>query len=190
MAQHPTLYNTSIVDNQTGQQIYTSSLGMLRLAGWTNFQDTTYTQAAPLTIPQGVETRVRFDRNNIAFVKEESLPQIGSTKFQLWDFDNDAFKCYEQNKDTIYDVRFQMIGRSATAAAGTALESVIRIPNSIAILRESETLAKGTQWQRIRYRMLFYVEESNIEDGLELYLESFASDVQVYGMNLLIQAGA
>lgn len=190
MPTHPNIHNTFIHDNQTKKTVAASSLTTLRLAGWTNFQDTIYSQASPLTIPVGAETRVVFDRNNLDYLKEESLPQIGSTKYQLWDFDNDVFKSYKENRDTIYDVRFQMTARSTTATTGVALESIVRIPNSIAILRESETLAKGSQWQRVRFRVLFYVEEANIEDGLELYLEPFAADIEAYNFNLLIQSGA
>jgi len=63
MAQHTTdLFNNSLIDNQTGKQVYASSLGGKSLAGWQAWLDSRYTTAAPYTLTQDVEQLLEFDK--------------------------------------------------------------------------------------------------------------------------------
>ena len=184
---HPKI--VSIIDTKTKKEIFTSSLGNLSLAGWEAFQDPTYTTINPLGLVEGVETRIIFPaENTMTFPQFTRRPVKGAKVYPLWDFDNNVFVSYKDNRLNVYDVRLQFSARTSTAATGVAVESIIRIPNGISILRESEPLNKGTQSQRVSYRLSFYVDETTEVDGLELYLEAIGADVDIYNINLLIKS--
>lgn len=185
-----TLYVTKLVDNQTKREVMASSLTSLSMNGWHSFFDTQYTSGAPLTLPEGVETRLLFDRGSLDFVQEDYRPRIGNQFFDLWDFDNNVIHAPEDAEGTVYSLRAQAFAKAATAGTGIGCELVIRIPSGIAIERKMYTMLKGTDSQRLDWTLKFYVTKEDVDRGFELYFQPYGADIDVWGYNLLIQSGS
>lgn len=183
---HPEI--VSLRDAQTGREVFASSLGQFALAGSEAFQHPTHLTDAPLTILQDVETRITFPTAGLTFPFFDRQPQIGSTAYPLWDFTNSVFRSYPANRGGNYAVRFQFSARAASAATGVACEAVVRIPNSISIIREVDTLNKGTQGQRVNFELNFYVDQGTELDGLELYVQALGDDIEIYNVNMYIRS--
>lgn len=183
------LFTNRIIDLVTRKTIWGSSIATLANAGYEAFQDDTYTEASPLALAEGVETRIIFNKNNLSFIDEDYKPRIGSTYYDLWDFDNDVIKVNDDSDGTIYSVRLQAIGKAATSAAGIGCEAIIRIPSDIAIARRMYPLLKGDQNQRLYWDLQFYIKEDDIDRGFEISLEPFGQNISIWGINILIKSG-
>lgn len=96
MAQHTTdLFNNSLIDNQTGKQVYTSSLSGKSLAGWQAWLDSRYTTDSPYTLSEGVKQLLEFDESQRSFIQETETPRIGAKLFGLWDYTNNKLSFYK-----------------------------------------------------------------------------------------------
>lgn len=182
------LFTNKIIDLVTKKPIWTSSLATLSNAGWQSFQDTVYTEAAPLVLSEGVEQRITFDINRLSFEASQK-PRIGNTFYDLWDFNSDKILAHKHSEGTQYKVRLQAIGKASTATAGVGCEAIVRLPNDIAIVRKMYPMLKGNQNQRLYWDLQFYITQDDIANGFELYFESFREDVSLWGINILIKSG-
>lgn len=190
MAQHTTdLFNNSLIDNQTGKQVYTSSLSGKSLAGWQAWLDSRYTTDSPYILSQGVEQLLEFDESQRSFIQETETPRIGSKLFSLWDYTNNKLSFYKPQICGLYSVRLQCTARALTSGSGKGIETILRVPEGIAIYREVKPTLKGTSPQRISFNIPFYVTQSEIDNGLEIYLQAINDNFEIYNINVLIQSG-
>ena len=89
---------TVIQDSQTGRQVHTTALTNFSLAGWENFQDPIYTSSNKLLLTDGVPTKLTFS-TPVLFGNFTRQPQIGATKYPIWDFVDNKFLSYKENNN-------------------------------------------------------------------------------------------
>lgn len=181
---------TSLIDHQTGRQVFASSLVGKALSGWTAWQDARYTTDSPYTLVNDVEQRLEFDSTQLEFLQNGELPRAGSKIFPLWDFDTNKLLFYKQQIGGLFNIRFQATARALTSGSGKGVEVILQIPNSIAIFREVKSTLKGTSPQRVSFNIPFYVTQGNVDNGLELYLQALNDNFEIYNINILIQSGS
>jgi len=128
-------------------------------------------------------------RKKKSFVQEAETPRIGGKTFDLWDYTNNKLVFYKQQIGGLYSVRFQCTARALTSGSGKGVEAILRVPSGIAIYREVKPTLKGTNPQRVAFNIPFYVTQSEVSSGLEMYLQAVNGDLEVYNINILIQSG-
>jgi len=181
---------TSIIDHQTGRQVFASSLAGKALGGWSAWLDDRYRSSTPYDAIEDVEQILEFDSTQLDFVQTEQLPRIGSTTFPMWDFDNHRLLFYKQQVGSLFNIRLQCTVRAGSTGTGKGMEVIMRIPGSIAIYREVKPTLKGTSPQRVSFNIPFYVTQDDVDNGLELYWQALNDDFELYNVNILIQSGA
>lgn len=173
----------TIADSQTGRQVKATALANFSLAGWVNFQDSQYDGTNKLRLTQNTPTKVTFTQP-LLFSNFEREPQIGITKYPIWDITNNKFISYEENLFGNNSTRLQFVAEAVTAATGVAVEVSLFIPTYLTIYRESKPLVKGTDPQRIVDNIGFYYDQNTIDNGCEIYLTAVGDDVDIYNINL------
>lgn len=176
-------FTNKLLDRQTGRGVSTTALTNFALAGWVNFQDSEYTTSNKLTLPQDTPIKVTFTQPTL-FSNFEREPQIGATKYPMWDFDNSKFISYEENLFGCNTTRIQVVAEAATASTGVAIEISLVIPTSLTIYRVSKPIVKGTSPQRIIDTMEFFYDQNTIDNGCEIYLTAIGDDIDVYNISM------
>lgn len=176
----------TITDPQTKRQVHTSALTNFRLAGWENFQDSLYTESNKRTIPESVDTKIEFNQP-VLFSQFDKQPRIGSKLYPIYDFTEQKIVSYPENDlDNCY-VRFQVVVEAQTNATGVGVECSLVIPNYLTIYKESASLIKGTNAQRISFKLPFYYDQNTIDNGVEIWIKPIGDDIQVYDATMYVK---
>lgn len=183
MSNNPDLLNNRLVDNQTGREVYCTSLTNFALAGWVNFQDSQYDATTKLRLVQDTPTKLTFTQPFL-FSNFEREPQIGNVKYPIWDLVNNKYLSYDENLYGNNHTRLQFVSEAVTAATGVAIEVSLFIPTYLTIYRETKPLLKGTAPQRIVDNIDFYYDQNTIDNGCEIYLTAVGDDIDIYNINL------
>lgn len=178
---------TSIIDTQTGGEVFTSALRQFQLAGWENFQDSQYTQGSPLLLLDGVSQKVTFTAPLI-FPNFERQPRRGSTLYPLYDFTGQKIITYDENNLCNYALRLQLTCQPTTAPQGMALEASLEIPSVVTIYRHAQPLSKGTDPQRMVYSVDFFADERTRDEGVEVWLTALGTSMNVSEFNIYVRS--
>lgn len=173
-------------DAQTKKTVNLASVVKMEGAGYHGFQDTVYNGTNKLLINEGVQTTLSF--NNVNF-KKEFLPQIGTTSYPLYDFDNQLILSYPEFKNSLCRIRLQFVAENSTAAAGQGVRVSLYSPSGgFSLDRNTVALLKGAdEPQRVRELFTFYADEVT-DQGLEIRITPVNGDIKVYNANLLISS--
>lgn len=172
-----------LLDQQTGRQVHTTALTNFSLAGWENFQDPIYTSSNKLLLTDGVPTKLTFS-TPVLFGNFTRQPQIGATKYPIWDFVDNKFLSYKENNNGNNSSRLQFVAEAQTAGTGVAIEISLFIPTYLTIYRESKPLVKGTNPQRVTDNIEFYYDDNTLQNGCEIYVTAIGDNVEIYNINL------
>jgi len=184
MASDNNIKTVSITDPQTKREVYTSSLTNMRGSGFYGFQDTQYTGTNKLLIAEDTQTKLTF--TNPSFVKD-NLPQVGSTFYDMYNFDQQTIITHPEFENGIYRVRLQFVAENTTGASGQGIRVSLYSPSEgYSLDRNTVALIKGAGVpQRVREVFTFY-SDSLTDEGLEVRITPLNGDIRVYNANLLI----
>ena len=175
-----------ISDSQTGRSVHTTALSNFELAGWENFQDGLYTPSDKLTLAQNVPTKLTFNEP-LLFTNFTRQPQIGVTKYPIWDMNDQMIRSYPQNNNGGCSARIQFVAEPASSATGVSIEVSLTIPTFLTIYRESKPLVKGTAHQRISDILEFFFDQNSTDNGIEVYLTALGDDIDIYNANIYLK---
>ncbi|APC44416.1 hypothetical protein [Pseudoalteromonas phage PH357] len=179
-------FSNKIVDRQTKRQVYASSLTEFSLAGWVNFQDSQYTPSNKLTISDGVASKLTYEQP-VLFPQFDREPQIGSTKYPIWDFTDQKIISYPENNLGNCSARVQFVVEAITSAAGVAVEIALVVPNFLTIFRETKPIVKGTDPQRLTFNLPFFYDQNTIDNGVEIYLTPLGDNIRLYNSSIQLK---
>ncbi len=186
MSTNTNLLNNKVIDNQTGRSVHATALSNFELAGWENFQDSLYTPLNKLTLLEDVAQKVTFN-TPLLFTNFERQPQIGVTKYPIWDTTFQRVNSYKENIFGNCSIRLQFVAEATSNSNGVAIEVSLTIPNYLTIYRDAKPLVKGKTPQRVVNNIDFYLDQNSIDNGVEIYLTAVGDDVNIYNQSIYLK---
>lgn len=174
-----TEFNTSpIVPDGDANDEAVNYKQLINRTGWAQYSDNVYTVGSPLTINQGVSTKLT---NNAATSITTQLPE-GVTGF----WSNSTNKITPENDGDFYQVNVRFTGESSVADGVFDVYVDIGAPMN-EIVRETRTFRKGAgNPQDFNFTFQLFSASTFVANGGEIYVESISGDTDVYDIQIII----
>jgi hypothetical protein len=177
----PTFVGTAPAGNfpvtPDGKSLLIVDANVERLGGWKFIQDGRYTSASPLTLTNGVKTKIGFNLTQLAYATGVGLTLN-------YDDVNDKFT--PQVPGSTYIVSFR--GRFLPAQNGGSVDLVVESPGFAynPIVAQSGSFNKISE-NFVSVTEMIFIDPSIIANGLEIYITARGSNVNLYDYSIMVQ---
>lgn len=170
------LFLTKVIDNQS-KEIRTAE-AILKKGDWSFTQLGNYTSVAPLSISNGVTSKITFQPEDITYTNGNG------TFVTNYDFVNQKFMPTTLNDLFAVEVRFKFKGTSQNGHFDVKVESPNFEFNPVTGSTISSVKASGDE-QFSAINLTFFVGQDLIDNGIEFKVKPSDMAVQIYDVSYL-----
>lgn len=170
------LYLGRLIDLQS--KTVRTAESLVRKGDWVFVQLSNYTEGSPLSIANGVTTKVTYQPEDISYTTGKGLSPV-------YDFENQVFLPSTLNDLFTVEVRFKFKATSPDGHFDVKLESPSFAFNPISGNTVSSTKAAGVE-QFAAINLNFFIGQDLIDNGIEFKITPSSTGVEIYDVSYLL----